>query len=151
MKTFNEVTVSSVTSFYYIDQVTDGLIINSLCDYPCNTCTTGQRSNCTSCFTTISLNKLQGGTCVEECSTGKFFNTRTRVCEECSYPCLGCTGSATNCSLCGYQGNLFLHNGVCRNDCPSGFVTDTTRNQCTRCSSECLTCEFTSRTCTTCN
>jgi hypothetical protein len=35
---------------YFIDQVTDGLILNSPCDYPCQSCQTGKPSVCTSCY-----------------------------------------------------------------------------------------------------
>ena len=60
--------------YYYVDQVIDGLVLNSPCDYPCATCNAANPSNCTSCYPANTLNKLQGGTCVQECSGGKYYS-----------------------------------------------------------------------------
>lgn len=86
------------STYYYIDQVTSGLVLNSPCDYPCKSCLTTSTSNCTACYSTGDLNKLQGGTCVATCATGKFYNSKTGACEDCTSPCLACSGSATTCT-----------------------------------------------------
>lgn len=98
------------------------MTLNSNCDYPCKTCIVGLTSNCTSCYSDSTLNKLQGGTCVSDCSIGKFFNSATGACEVCDSNCLACSGKATNCMTCGANGFLYLYEGTCRNDCPSGYV-----------------------------
>ena len=38
------------TNNYFIDQVTDGLILNAPCDYPCSTCPADKPSICQSCY-----------------------------------------------------------------------------------------------------
>ena len=42
--------VVGASQFYEIDQVAEGLILNSPCDYPCNTCVPNKPSICTSCY-----------------------------------------------------------------------------------------------------
>ena len=86
------------TNSYFIDQVIDGLILNSPCDYPCSTCQPDQPSKCTSCYQTIELNKLQGDTCVSVCSTGKFHNITAGACLNCSSTCLDCVDNANKCT-----------------------------------------------------
>ena len=121
VRTFNS---DSTGSFYFIDQVTDGLILNSPCDYPCSTCSPTQPSKCLSCYQTSELNKLQGDTCVSVCSTGKFYNSTNYSCDNCSNSCLACVDNKSKCTQCGVGNLLYLYNTTCRSDCPDGWVTD---------------------------
>lgn len=112
------------TDSYQIDAIDSGLVLNNYCDYPCLTCKDEDPSDCLSCFST-GLNKLQGGTCVSECATGKFHNTGTGACEDCDSSCLDCEGSTTTCTACGLGDLLFLHSGSCQSMCPDTYFADT--------------------------
>lgn len=136
--------------YYFIDQVTEGLILNAPCDYPCSTCPVDKPSVCLSCYQTTELNKLQGETCVAACSTGRFFNSTSYICQNCSSSCLACVDNKDKCTACGVGNLLYLYENTCRSDCPEGFVKDATKNRCNKCVNNCKTCEFTETTCTSC-
>jgi hypothetical protein len=140
----------STGNYYFIDQVTDALILNSPCDYPCSTCSPDKPSQCLSCYQTSELNKLQGDTCVSVCSTGKFYNSTNFSCDNCSSSCLSCVDNKNKCTSCGVGNLLYLYNNTCRSDCPDGWVTDSTKNMCNKCVNNCKTCKFTETTCTSC-
>lgn len=66
MTTFNFV---DGTFYYFIDQLQQGLTINSNCNYPCESCPPGQPSICLSCYPeTMEIENgrplLQKDTCV---------------------------------------------------------------------------------------
>lgn len=138
------------TNLYFIDQVTDGLILNAPCDYPCSTCPADKPSVCQSCYQTSELNKLQGETCVSVCATGKFYNATNFSCDNCSSTCLSCTDNKNKCLTCGVGDLLYFYNNTCLKDCPDGYVKDSTKNQCNKCVNNCKTCVDTETTCTSC-
>ena len=135
---------------FFIDQVIDGLILNSPCDYPCSTCPADKPSVCLSCYQTTELNKLQGETCVSECSTGKYHNITAGACLNCSNTCLACVDNPNKCTQCGIGDFLFLYDNKCLTDCPDGWVNDSSKNRCNKCINNCKTCKFTDTTCTSC-
>jgi len=75
LTTFNYV---SDNFYYYIDSVTEGLVINSDCSYPCKTCSKDSPDKCLSCYdSTVVQNGLpflQLETCVEKCATSRYYD-----------------------------------------------------------------------------
>jgi proprotein convertase subtilisin/kexin type 5 len=135
---------------YYIDSVSDGLVLNSDCNYPCKSCGTEDASTCTACFTSGTLDLLQSGTCVSSCATG-FFDNADGDCEACSANCLDCEDTSSTCTECGIGNFLFLHEEQCLSACPSGYFNDEALNECVACEDNCDTCSLTANTCTSCS
>ena len=71
--------------------LTEGEIIGTCsCEGDCLTCE-GETTNCTSCKEGTFLD---GNECVEECDTGYYGDTETRVCKECVIiGCLDCSSA----------------------------------------------------------
>ena len=95
---------------YEIDQKTTSLTYEYLCTLPCNTCMTGQPSNCTSCFTSEYTDKiyLYYGSCLTACPTDAPPDS-SNVCASCGSGCISC--SASTCTEC--SSNYTLVNGTC--------------------------------------
>lgn len=84
------------------------------------------------------------------CSTGKFYNSTTFTCDNCSSSCLACVDNKDKCLQCGIGNLLYLYNATCRSDCPDGWVTDQTKNLCKKCVNNCKTCQTTETSCSSC-
>ncbi|CAI2378427.1 unnamed protein product [Moneuplotes crassus] len=134
---------------YIIDQISTGLTIAANCNYPCKTCGTTDKSQCSSCLpdssgSTLFLQTTTSGgvsstTCVSSCNTD--YVEISGVCEPCENNCGACL--ATNrgsCTLCGKTAARFLVGDRCTNSCPSGTYGNTATNKCESCVFPCQTC-----------
>lgn len=78
---FEIVTFSSEEGvLYFIDQVIEGLTVNSLCSYPCKNCLSNDPTHCTSCFLNSPMAFLQENTCLTECSDGLYYDGISQRC-----------------------------------------------------------------------
>ena len=56
-------------------------------------------TNCTACAANLSLYTFQNnGYCVSDCPSGTL--SINYVCTNCTYPCLTCLATITNCTSC---------------------------------------------------
>lgn len=139
---------------YFVDQVVTGLEVDSLCDYPCNTCLASDPTHCLSCLAEAegsSMPYLQENTCLSACSDGLYPDAEG-ICQPCDYTCLKCEGSASTCTQCGIGDYLFLDPDAreCVTDCPTGYVNDHSENLCLGCRDGCASCDYETTNCTTC-
>ena len=106
---------------------------------------------------------MQFGTtiCLKTCPVGYFVSSDGTQCLACTSPCVGCSGTATNCTLCGTISNVkyFLNDtnladvatgGVCVTDCTGAFYEGQNTFTCLPCQAGCATCEVTATNCTAC-
>lgn len=120
------------------------------CHPKCKTCTDGV--DCTECFEGFTLN--DDSVCVPDyvpvqsraiCATGKFFNTLSNSCDDCSESCTECEGSADNCTACDSTAHFALYmdsdagHHVCQ--CKIGTYYNNNTEMCIACEvTDCLKC-----------
>lgn len=152
MTTFN---IVDDQFYYYIDQVINGLTINSKCDYPCKDCLDSDPSHCLSCYKDEGIKNgrpfLQVDTCVERCSSTRYYDAGLDSCQLCNPTCLTCETTKDTCTSCGIDEYLFLHEAECLTICPDRFIEDPSANRCIACQDNCLTCEELPTSCTSCD
>jgi hypothetical protein len=135
------------SSDYKIDTVTDGLVPELECNYPCKSCSSSDKDLCLSCYTAAEtgLPYLQGTTCQASCDTGYSPNSTT-TCVQCDSTCLTCsetsTSQCTSCNSTGTYPYYYSSTNKCYQDCPSGSYLDSTT--CQTCVSPCQTCNSSS-------
>ncbi|CAJ1068427.1 proprotein convertase subtilisin/kexin type 5b isoform X1 [Xyrichtys novacula] len=113
------------------------------CHSSCKTCSGAERENCTSCFSGRFLTPRQ--TCMNQCPSRTFANSKSSRCEDCSEGCVSCK-DAKHCQSC--RGGLYLHGEECVVDCPRGFPQD---GVCRPCDPECASCRENSSHCLSCS
>lgn len=85
----------------------------SPCDPSCLNCLL-MSTYCTSCPPgKVYYNR----TCLSACPLG-YYSTNQSLCLACSYPCEGCSGSASSCTACS---DGYLLSSSCLSDCPLGY------------------------------
>jgi hypothetical protein len=149
---FQIVTFNKVNNvLYFLDQVSDGLIIRSQCAYPCKDCESSHPTQCLSCFADSALPFLQENTCLAGCSQGRYFDVEANKCLRCDRSCLTCSDSAKTCTTCGVGTNLLLRGTECVATCGKGFIDDPSRNLCQPCRDGCTACSLGVTNCTACD
>lgn len=100
------------------------------CVAPCNTCTSYLHClTCNTGFNFISSNF----TCSDSCAIGTIPLTTSegRICTACTFPCLTCVTTLTNCLSCSQLPTaLYLSNGVCVPKCPASIFSNTDLMHC---------------------
>jgi len=123
------------------------------CNSRCKTCGNSNAQWCTSCNVDSEFPFLDGSTCAEECSFGKFGNLANGKCEPCQKPCETCVGDAGTCLSCFQTAEeKFLGHSQCLTKCPARTVADVTKKStiCQDCSSNCADCIGTPTNCSAC-
>ncbi|CDW77580.1 UNKNOWN [Stylonychia lemnae] len=135
---------TSSTFVYTFDLATTDLLPNFDCTYPCNTCNTGQKTQCLTCipFATdpaFPYYYSTGLSCLVICPDGTYNDNY--ICKACPTECKTCS-SATVCITCDTTGNYpYFSSNWCVSLCPTG--------QCSQnfiCTSTCTASQFTSIT-----
>lgn len=150
--TFNRFEDEDSSVLYFIDQVIEGLQIDSLCNYPCNECEPTDPDSCLSCFPAPKSDRpyLQINTCLAECSDGRYYDQKTLRCELCDPTCLTCSGSKDICTSCGVGDYLHLRNTDCVVRCGPGYIEKPSENMCEPCKPGCSACSVSTTNCTAC-
>ena len=136
---------------YFVDQIVDGLTVDSQCDYPCNECLSTDRTHCLSCYPNSPVPFLQDTTCLKECSEGRYFDEAQNKCLVCDETCLTCEGSKDRCTSCGVGEFLHLRGTECVKTCGPGFIDDPSNNMCQPCKEGCTACSVSTTNCTACD
>lgn len=120
------------------------------CVEGCATCDGPTINHCQSCKdsddgTKMFFKVIGEDTCMEEaCPVGQFIKTGVDYkCQACSSSCVGCAGSATNCSLDqGCPAGSVYNNATnsCLVNCTDGFYKNTVDRYCTPCPTGCELC-----------
>jgi len=150
---------SSCPSRSYID----GNVCKN-CYSTCLTCNGTGETDCLTCsasfaYYDVSSKKcvsecpsgtyIEGESCYSSCEDGKFGNSSTKKCEDCSSSCLTCKDSSQTCTSCS---NSFLYEGSCLSTCPDGSYSSTSTASCIDCNESCETCTGgTSSDCASCS
>ena len=117
--------------------------------------------HCTSCIDGGTILQFGTGTCLNSCPLGFYVSSDGTQCLKCTSPCIGCSGTATNCTLCGTINNVkyFLNDtnladpatgGVCVTDCTGAFYEGQNTFTCLPCQAGCAACETTATNCSAC-
>lgn len=99
--------------------------------------------------------------CLQTCPAGYYISSDGTQCLQCTSPCIGCAGSATNCTLCGTISNVkyYLNDtdltdlatgGVCVTNCTGAFYEGESSFTCLPCQAGCAECDVSSTNCTSC-
>jgi proprotein convertase subtilisin/kexin type 5 len=117
------------------------------CDTACRTCLDGTKNYCYSCgnVSTTQYYLIIGTTvCSQTCPVGQYIDAaHPNNCQPCSSNCVGCQGSASNCSAdVGCLTNSFFNNATnsCLLVCPDAFYGDTITGFCESCAAGCALC-----------
>ena len=145
------------TRTYKIDRVDSGLAPSLECNAPCKTCVVGNKSQCTSCFTsepsiTQKYYVADTNTCVNSCPSGYSQDNTAFTCTRCNTNCKECAanGATTTCTQC--NGSDKLYNAVCYPSCTNTPVaTYESSGVCYACNNNCKTCSGSATTCTSCD
>ena len=135
------------------NQYSDGISCFA-CHSSCSTCFKDGSNGCLTCPAASALNYITNE-CVASCdhSKGKFYNTETSVCANCSSGCKECL-SSTFCTLCDVQKGYRLENNQCVLFCDvsEGKYVNTEDHPpaCESCEGNCLSCSD-GTTCIVCN
>jgi proprotein convertase subtilisin/kexin type 5 len=84
--------------------------------------------------------------CDANCLTGYGPSPTPNLCVACTYPCLDCNYSATNCTSCNQTNTTYLLFPVstyvhdCVTSCPVAYFENTTGLSCVSCSNGCIDC-----------
>ncbi|KCV67773.1 serine/threonine protein kinase [Fonticula alba] len=111
------------------------------CPKPCTQC---DGSRCLACADGLLP---QDRECVAECSRGYTLNVKTKMCVQCTLPCLECSGQPDNCLSC--RDNYLLQEGRCVSTCSSGYMPEGGK-RCVRCDGNCLECREIRQFCIAC-
>ena len=127
--------LESIHSDGYIGEVSESVIQYIECNFPCFTCSSASDPDlCTSCFpyrdevfdyTGISLHMhyVDHSQCLTRCITHTY-NDTLASCRDCNPLCNECQDTATYCTKCYPNVNLFLHENSCIFPCPYGYGPD---------------------------
>ena len=119
------------------------------CGEGCLSCLSDNVNNCTSCLSNYPYFLIENSTCVKNCPSNYFKNSKN-ICEKCNENCLTCEETSKTCTSC--SNNFYLHNNKCLNQCPkSTSIQSNISNICLNCDSNCKTCEENVSKCTSCN
>ena len=119
------------------------------CGEGCLSCLSDNVNNCTSCLSNYPYFLIENSTCVKNCPSNYFKNSKN-ICEKCNENCLTCEETSKTCTSC--SPNFYLHNNKCLNQCPkSTSIHSNISNICLNCDSNCKTCEENVSKCTSCN
>ena len=136
---------------YKIDEKTSDLIPSLECNFPCKTCPSTNKDQCTSCFTdgSTTLAYLHQNQCLEECPSGYAHNGGNE-CVACSSNCLTCSASDnTACLTCNTATTFtLLYNSKCYETCIAGTYQNI--DVCVDCPLPCGNCDSPS-VCTSCS
>ena len=99
--------------------------------------------------------------CLKTCPLGYFVSSDGTQCLVCTSPCIGCSGTATNCTQCSTINNVkyFLNDtdladsavgGVCVTDCTGAFYEGQNNFTCLPCQAGCAACDVAATNCTSC-
>ncbi len=111
------------------------------CDPACRTCNDGTQTYCFSCnnvtvggLTTHYYLVIATTICNTTCPLGQFISPASpNNCQMCNENCVGCSGSASNCTLgSGCKANLFFNNASnsCVSVCPDGTFANPVTKYC---------------------
>ncbi|XP_033633747.1 proprotein convertase subtilisin/kexin type 5-like [Asterias rubens] len=105
------------------------------CHSSCHTCVQGGAEDCMDCTSDkYFLSQEDGVYCVDRCPEGYYELDEgapqdiSHTCQLCSFQCLDCYQTYSQCVSC--KDNTFLFREQCVPSCPEGFVEDLDSNQC---------------------
>ena len=120
------------------------------CDPACLTCNDGTKNYCFSCGnvtsgTAIPYYLIIGTTiCSTSCPLGQYISAAySNNCQMCDSNCVGCFGTATNCTQSDKcKVNYFFNNATnsCVLLCPNGTFPNAITKYCENCTQECALC-----------
>ena len=146
-------TYSTIGSFdsnsHKIDESTTDISFSLNCNLPCRTCSTTNRSSCSSCYTNILVTSSRffhagSSNCYVNCPDTTYNNNSTTLCAPCDSNCLNCNNLPTFCTKCRPNStfpflNVTVSAQICVTSCSSGFYADTSIDpaSCVLCRSPC--------------
>lgn len=144
-----------------IDVLKDNILKpGMLCNDPCATCSSTNKSDCYTCWNDTGLPYLMKyssfGTCLTRCPTGYTSNgdTTKKECVPCDISCVGCADNGQNndkfkCINCASGYNFKTSDSRCLKSCTDGYY-QATSTTCGTCSQPCKSCSGSATSCTEC-
>ena len=74
------------------------------------------------CHCADGFKDLEKIECTPDCGVGRYGNSATQACEDCSSSCKDCVDTAIKCISC--KDNMVLNDNECLPSCPGGRYVD---------------------------
>lgn len=137
---------------FKIDESSTNITFSLACNLPCQTCTPGNASSCTSCYSSTSITlsvyyHALTARCYTLCPPTTYNNNSTLQCSNCDDNCLNCLASPFFCTKCVPNStypylNITSGSQFCVAQCSLGMYGSNSIDppQCVTCVSPCATC-----------